>query len=185
MTLDVRVCRDGELGRAPAGRSTRRASRRPAGSGCSRSSSRSTAARCRAFGCDGVVVRHADRVDGVRVLAPAARSSGPTSTALLLVPISAHALFARPLVVGPRRVLAVEVLDRSPAPACCGATVGVRLELPLGARVEVRRGARRPCGSRGCTPAPFTDRLVDKFGLPVDGWRGRPRRRPHGEGRRR
>ena len=40
----------------------------------------------------------------------------PNIDALLLVPLSAHALFARPLVVGPDSVLAVELLERTPSP---------------------------------------------------------------------
>ena len=58
------------------------------------------------------------------------------------------------------------------------------VELPPGSRVEVRRGdlpvllARLPAviGARARIGAPFTDRLVAKFGLPVAGWRGRPDR---------
>ena len=42
------------------------------------------------------------------------------------------------------------------------------VELPPGARIEVTRGSTR-CGWPGCTGAPFTDRLVDKFDLPVSG----------------
>ena len=41
---------------------------------------------------------------------PVAPSCGRTSETLLLVPISAHALFARPVVVGPASRLAVEIL---------------------------------------------------------------------------
>lgn len=66
------------------------------------------------------------------------------------------------------------------------------VELASGARVEVRRGSRpvllarlpavadaaRSGGSRAASEArigaPFTDRLVAKFGLPVAGWRGQP-----------
>jgi hypothetical protein len=55
------------------------------------------------------------------------------------------------------------------------------VELPPGSRVEVRRGglpvllARLPALADAKRPigAPFTDRLVAKFGLPVAGWRGR------------
>jgi len=41
----------------------------------------------------------------------------PGVEALLMVPLSAHALFARPLVVGPDSVMAVELLERSQASA--------------------------------------------------------------------
>ena len=54
------------------------------------------------------------------------------------------------------------------------------VDLPPGARIEVRRGAR-PVRLVRLHEAPFTDRLVAKFGLPVEGWRGR-RRAPRGRG---
>jgi NAD+ kinase len=95
-----------------------------------------------------------------------------------MVPISAHALFAPPLVVSPSSVLAVELISAAPGGVlwCDGRR---KVDLPPGARVEVRRGAlpvrlarllteRSPRGGR------FTDRLVAKFGLPVSGWRGNP-----------
>lgn len=95
----------------------------------------------------------------------------PEVEALLMVPISAHALFARPLVVSPDSVLAVEVLS-SPSGAgvlwCDGRRT---VELPTGARVEARRGTEPVLLARLAT-LPFTDRLVAKFDLPVRGWRG-------------
>jgi len=94
----------------------------------------------------------------------------PTVEALLVVPISAHALFARPLVVAPSSTIAVEVL--------LGGTTGVMAcdgrrtrSLPYGARVEVRRG-RDPVLLARIQDKPFTDTLVTKFALPVEGWRG-------------
>ena len=42
--------------------------------------------------------------------------------------------------------------------------------------------ARDRCGWPGCTHAPFTDRLVAKFELPVAGWRGAASRRWNGDG---
>ena len=86
---------------------------------------------------------------------------------------AAHALFARPLVVGPRSRLAVEVLERSPAAGLVTLDGRRRLEVPHGARVEVTRSAI-PVRLARLSPAPFTTRLVNKFDLPVDGWRGRP-----------
>lgn len=94
----------------------------------------------------------------------------PEVDALLLVPISAHALFARPLVTSPRSVLAVEVLPQSPNGVvwCDGRR---RIDLSVGTRVEVTRG-KEPVRFARLHHRPFTDRLVAKFGLPVQGWRG-------------
>jgi NAD+ kinase len=128
----------------------------------------------------------------------------PEVEALLLVPICAHALFAGPMVVSPRSVMAVEVLHMSGAPPrgpadgqdetaaavlwCDGRR---RVDLPGGARVEVRRGTRPVLLARlsGSGPgqadgARFTDRLVAKFGLPVAGWRGWPATRRRADGQR-
>lgn len=94
----------------------------------------------------------------------------PEVEALLLVPISAHALFARPLVVSPQSTLAVEIVGETSAAVlwCDGRRAA---DLPRGARVEVRRGAT-PARLARLHEAPFADRLVRKFDLPVAGWRG-------------
>jgi NAD+ kinase len=101
----------------------------------------------------------------------------PEVEALLMVPISAHALFAPPMVVSPQSVLAIELIVASETSGAVLWCDGRRkVDLPPGARVEVRRGALpvllarlQAPGSRG---GRFTDRLVAKFGLPVAGWRG-------------
>jgi NAD+ kinase len=95
----------------------------------------------------------------------------PSVQALLVVPISAHALFARPLVVSPASTVAIEVTDAaSPAIMFCDG----RRTHPLGPqdRLEIVAG-REPIRLVRLRSAPFTDRLVDKFQLPVQGWSGR------------
>jgi NAD+ kinase len=100
----------------------------------------------------------------------------PGVEALLMVPLSAHALFARPMVVAPTSVLAVEVLANTEGAGVLWADGRRTVDLPPGARIEVRRG-RSPVRLVRLHEAPFTDRLVAKFGLPVEGWRGAARRR--------
>ena len=95
----------------------------------------------------------------------------PGVEALLLVPISAHALFARPMVVAPTSVLAVEVIRRNDGSGVLWCDGRRTVDLPPGARIEVRRG-ERPVRLVRLHEAPFTDRLVAKFDLPVQGWRG-------------
>jgi NAD+ kinase len=174
------------------------------------------------WGCDGVVC-----ATPTGSTAYAFSAGGPVVwpevEALLMVPISPHALFAPPMVVSPDSVVAVELLyewprrgsrDEGGQPAVeaagagptalagpagsAGVTVPVveagssgemggavlwcdgrrKVELPLGARVEVRRGSlpvrlARIHGADLSSGGEFTDRLVAKFGLPVAGWRGR------------
>jgi NAD+ kinase len=124
------------------------------------------------WGCDGVVF-----ATPTGSTAYAFSAGGPVVwpevDALLLVPISAHALFARPLVTSPRSVLAVEVLtglDEAAVLWCDGRRM---VSLPYGARIEARRG-EHPVRLARLQSAPFTDRLVAKFDLPVLGWRGAP-----------
>ncbi len=100
----------------------------------------------------------------------------PGVEALLMVPISAHALFARPMVVAPTSVLAVEVLARTEGAGVLWCDGRRTVDLPPGARIEVRRG-RSPVHLVRLHQAPFTDRLVAKFDLPVEGWRGAAARR--------
>ncbi len=121
------------------------------------------------FGCDGVLC-----ATPTGSTAYAFSAGGPVVwpavQALLLVPSNAHALFARPLVVSPDSVVALEIVaDGYPAVLCCDGRRTV--ELPSGARVEVRRGDQ-PVRLVRLSDEPFTDRLVRKFSLPVQGWRG-------------
>jgi len=129
------------------------------------------------WGCDGVVC---STPTGSTAYAFSAGGPvvWPEVEALLMVPISAHALFAPPMVVSPQSVLAVELIaghETSGAVLWCDGRR--KVDLPPGARVEVRRGALPVLLARlhGPGPAGFTDRLVAKFGLPVAGWRGRTR----------
>jgi NAD+ kinase len=122
-----------------------------------------------AFGCDGVLV-----ATPTGSTAWAFSAGGPIVwpdlEAILVVPNNAHALFARPMVTSPKAAIAIEIeADGHDALVFCD---GRReMVVPAGGRLEVTR-----CG----TPlkwvrldgAPFTDRLVRKFRLPVKGWRG-------------
>lgn len=105
----------------------------------------------------------------------------PGVEALLMVPISAHALFARPMVVAPSSVLAVEVIAGTQGTGVLWCDGRRTVDLPPGARIEVRRGAT-PVRLVRLHQAPFTDRLVAKFGLPVEGWRGAADRRRRNNG---
>jgi NAD+ kinase len=122
------------------------------------------------FGCDGVVM---STPTGSTAYSFSAGGPvvWPSVDALLMVPLSAHALFARPLVVGPDSALAVELLDRSTGSGVLWCDGRRTFDLPAGARVVVRRSPV-PVRLARLNPRPFTDRLVNKFRLPVSGWRG-------------
>ena len=122
------------------------------------------------FGCDGVVM---STPTGSTAYAFSAGGPvvWPSLDALLLVPLSAHALFARPLVVGPDSALAVEVLGRNMGTGVLWCDGRRAYDLPRGARVVVRRSPV-PVRLARLSQGPFTDRLVKKFNLPVNGWRG-------------
>ncbi|TWG97851.1 NAD+ kinase [Nocardioides sp. J9] len=95
----------------------------------------------------------------------------PQVEALCIVPLSAHALFARPMVVAPSSVIAIEVLQGAESSGVLWCDGRRSVDLPPGARIEVSRGLR-PVRLVRLHEAPFTDRLVAKFGLSVEGWRG-------------
>ncbi len=95
----------------------------------------------------------------------------PGVEALLMVPLSAHALFARPLVVGPDSVMAVELLERSTSPAVLWCDGRRGIDIDPGSRV-IATQSKHPIRLARLHPGPFTDRLVQKFSLPVTGWRG-------------
>jgi NAD+ kinase len=122
------------------------------------------------FGCDGVIV-----ATPTGSTAYAFSAGGPIVwpgvEAMLMVPLSAHALFARPMVVSPTSKIAVEVLARSAGTGVLWCDGRRTHELPAGARVEVTRSSSSVRLAR-LRIAPFTDRLVNKFSLPVAGWRG-------------
>ncbi|WP_081416629.1 NAD kinase [Arthrobacter castelli] len=122
------------------------------------------------FGCDGVVM-----ATPTGSTAYAFSAGGPVVwpevAALLMVPISAHALFAKPLVVSPESSMAVELLNRTDAPGVLWCDGRRTVELPPGSRVEVRR-SQTPVRLARTRQSPFSERLVRKFELPTTGWRG-------------
>lgn len=127
------------------------------------------------WACDGVVV-----ATPTGSTAYAFSAGGPVVwpdvEALLLVPLSAHALFARPLVIGPTSVVAIEIIPDTEGSGVMWADGRRATDLPAGARLEVRRSPE-PVRLARLSSAPFTDRLVAKFDLSVHGWRGRGRSR--------
>lgn len=88
-----------------------------------------------------------------------------------MVPSNAHALFARPMVTSPDARIAVEI-ERDGHDALVFCDGRREMPLPAGGRLEVTR-SNTPIKWIRLDSAPFTDRLVRKFRLPVTGWRGK------------
>ncbi|WP_417556627.1 NAD kinase [Microbacterium sp.] len=124
------------------------------------------------FGCDGMVVSTPTGSTAYNFSA-GGPVIWPSVEAIAVVPLSAHALFAKPLVVGPETSVAIELLEGSGGSAILWCDGRRSHELPPGARVLVRRSTR-PVRLARLHPAAFTNRLVRKFQLPVAGWRGAP-----------
>ncbi len=92
----------------------------------------------------------------------------PEIDALVLLPISAHALFARPMVVSPQSQIVVEIESSD---ALLSADAIRKLPLRAGDRVAITKDDS-VIKLAHVKPTLFTDRLVAKFKLPVEGWRG-------------
>jgi len=122
------------------------------------------------FGCDGIVI-----ATPTGSTAYAFSAGGPVVwpdvEAMLVVPLSAHALFARPLVVSPDVAVAVEILERSSGGGVLWCDGRRTFDLPSGARVVVQRSTT-PVRLARLNDDSFADRIVNKFDLSVYGWRG-------------
>ncbi|KXI17863.1 inorganic polyphosphate/ATP-NAD kinase family protein [Gardnerella vaginalis] len=121
------------------------------------------------FGCDGVIV---STPTGSTAYAFSAGGPimWPNVEALQLVPLAAHALFARPLVIGSGSTFTIDILDNSSSGGwiCCD---GRRQRaLPKGSRIQIRQSKDELFLAR-LSGVSFTQRLVTKFDLPVVGWR--------------
>lgn len=122
------------------------------------------------FGCDGMVVSTPTGSTAYNFSA-GGPVIWPSVEAIAVVPLSAHALFAKPLVVSPDAAVAIEMLEGTSGAGILWCDGRRSHDLPPGARVVVRRSSR-PVRLARLHQAEFTNRLVRKFRLPVAGWRG-------------
>ena len=92
----------------------------------------------------------------------------PEVNALVLLPLAAHALFSRPMVVSPNSEVVIDLESES---ADLNAD-GLRLvKLQLNDRV-ILTSDKKDIHLAHIKNTNFADRLVAKFKLPVEGWRG-------------
>jgi NAD+ kinase len=92
----------------------------------------------------------------------------PEVDALVVLPISAHALFSRPLVISPQSEIVVRVESKE---AVLSADSLRKFDLLAGDRVVITKDSH-VVQLAHLTNTVFSDRLVAKFKLPVEGWRG-------------
>lgn len=95
----------------------------------------------------------------------------PDVEAFLVVPMAAHALFARPLVLDPDSLVDLTLSSRFASSAMVWCDGRRSVDVSPGARIHVRRGSHNLRVAR-LQEQPFTSRLVKKFELNIDGFRG-------------
>jgi len=119
------------------------------------------------WGCDGVIC-----ATPTGSTAYAFSAGGPVLwpevEAIVVLPLAAHALFSRPMVISPNSSVVIDIESRE---AMISADGMRKTPLLAGDRVIIRRSELR-VEILHIESAVFTDRLVAKFKLPVEGWRG-------------
>lgn len=123
------------------------------------------------WGCDGVLVSTptGSTAYGFSAGGPVI---WPDVQAILVVPLAAHALFNRPMVLSPSSVVRLELPDGTPTLGMLWCDGRRSYDLQDGEWVTVR-SHEHPVRIARIGEQPFTTRLVKKFALPVDGWRHR------------
>lgn len=123
------------------------------------------------FGCDGMLLS-----TSTGSTAYAFSAGGPVIwpevDSFVVLPLAAHALFARPLVLGRSSEVAIEITMDNTADAVLTMDGRRSMDLHAGMRIEAVLSPNSVELARLAT-TPFADRLVEKFKLPVEGWRGR------------
>lgn len=119
------------------------------------------------WGCDGVIC-----ATPTGSTAYAFSAGGPVLwpevEAIVVLPLAAHALFSRPMVISPKSSIVIDIESRE---ALISADGMRKTMLAQGDRLVIRRSAKK-IRIVHVDSALFTDRLVAKFKLPIEGWRG-------------
>lgn len=119
------------------------------------------------WGCDGVIC-----ATPTGSTAYAFSAGGPVLwpevSALVLLPLAAHALFSRPMVVSPDSEIVIDVTSQNAQISSDGLR---QTDLLPGDRIVLTRDVRK-IQLAYIADGKFTDRLVAKFKLPIEGWRG-------------
>ena len=120
------------------------------------------------WGCDGVLI---STPTGSTAYAFSAGGPvvWPDVKALVLLPLAAHALYSRPMVISPNSTIKIDVESDAALLSADGLR---RLALKEGDRISLTASSNSVRLAH-LDDSPFTDRLVAKFKLPVEGWRGK------------
>ena len=120
------------------------------------------------WGCDGVLI---STPTGSTAYAFSAGGPvvWPDVKALILLPLAAHALYSRPMVISPHSTIKIDVESERALLSADGLR---RVGLEEGDRVSLT-ASQESVRLAHLDDSPFTDRLVAKFKLPVEGWRGK------------
>jgi|UniRef100_UPI00404A2ECA NAD+ kinase len=119
------------------------------------------------WGCDGIIC-----ATPTGSTAYAFSAGGPVLwpevQALVLLPIAAHALFAKPMVIAPSSTIGIDIESSD---ASLSADALRKIELKKGDEIAITKSGTQITLAH-LKSTIFTDRLVAKFKLPVEGWRG-------------
>jgi NAD+ kinase len=119
------------------------------------------------WGCDGIIC-----ATPTGSTAYAFSAGGPVLwpevQALVLLPIAAHALFAKPMVIAPSSTIGIAIESSD---ASLSADALRKIELKKDDEVAITKSGTQITLAH-LKSTIFTDRLVAKFKLPVEGWRG-------------
>jgi NAD+ kinase len=119
------------------------------------------------WGCDGIIC-----ATPTGSTAYAFSAGGPVLwpevQALVLLPIAAHALFARPMVIAPTSTIGIAIESSD---ASLSADALRKIELKKDDEVAITKSSAQITLAH-LKSTIFTDRLVAKFKLPIEGWRG-------------
>ena len=117
------------------------------------------------FSADGVIVA---TPTGSTAYSFSARGPivSPLLECLVMVPVSAHMVFDRPIVLAPEEQVTLEVKEEEPGMLSADGRPG--LELPVGSRVRIRRSRRPARLLRRKRSESFFSLLRSKFSLPAD-----------------
>lgn len=120
------------------------------------------------YGCDGILCA-TPTGSTAHALSAGGPVVWPDVDALVVVPMNAHALFAKPMVIHSSSWIRIGIESVGTAGALIAD--GKRIaELTAGSTVSIRR-SDRPVKLVRMSERSFPSRLVSKLSLPVDGWR--------------